>query len=113
MSQCQYCHGSDGRGFDRLLPPLAGNPTLMDEDASSVVNITLNGAGRIVTGGVPDSYRMPPFRLLLTDEQIADVATFVRAAWGNNGSAVHVDLVRELRSSTDSTSDHVTVLKMR
>jgi alcohol dehydrogenase (quinone), cytochrome c subunit len=113
MSQCQYCHGLDGRGFVPHLPPLAGNPTLMDGNSSSVVNITLNGAGRIVAGGVPDSYRMPPFRLLLTDEQVADVSTFVRAAWGNGASAVAVESVRELRRSTDSASDHVTVLRMR
>jgi len=28
-----------------FLPPLVGNPTILDEDPSSVINIILNGAG--------------------------------------------------------------------
>jgi alcohol dehydrogenase (quinone), cytochrome c subunit len=53
FKQCGFCHALDGRGHGQLLPPLAGNPTVIDDDPSSVLNIVLNGAGPIVTGGVP------------------------------------------------------------
>jgi mono/diheme cytochrome c family protein len=72
-----------------------------------------NGAGRVVSNGVPDSYRMPPFRVPLTDKEIAEIATFVRASWGNHGSAVTAEEVRDLRERTDPSSDRVIVLKMR
>jgi mono/diheme cytochrome c family protein len=78
-----------------------------------MINIILNGAGRIVVHGVPDSYRMTPFRVLLSDQDIADVASFVRSSWGNTGSAVTVSAVRALRGATDPTSDHVIVLRLR
>jgi mono/diheme cytochrome c family protein len=51
--------------------------------------------------------------VLLSDQQLADIATFVRASWGNNGSAVTASEVRALREATDPTSDHVIVLRLR
>jgi mono/diheme cytochrome c family protein len=113
LNQCSSCHGRDGLGHSDLLPPLAGNPAALEQDPSSMINIMLNGAGRIVVHGVPDSYRMTPFRVLLSDEQIAAIATFVRSSWGNNGSAVTPSAVRTLRDATDPSSDHVIVLRLR
>jgi mono/diheme cytochrome c family protein len=113
VTHCVSCHGRDGRGQGRFLPPLAGNPSVLDEDPASVINVMLNGAGRIVTGGVPDSYRMPPSRVLLSDQEIADVASFIRMSWGNRAPAVKSEAVRSMRSATDSSSDHVIVLRMR
>ncbi len=113
MKQCSNCHGVDGKGRATLQPPLAGNPSVNEADASSVINIMLNGAGRMVVNGVPDSYRMTPFRVLLRDDQIADIATFVRQSWGNTAPAVSAADVAKLRTSTDPTSDHVVVLQMR
>jgi alcohol dehydrogenase (quinone), cytochrome c subunit len=85
----------------------------LEHDPASIINIILNGAGRIVVNGVADSYRMTPFRILLSDSQIADIATFVRASWGNKNSAVSAQQVHELRDATDPTSDHVIVLRLR
>jgi mono/diheme cytochrome c family protein len=73
----------------------------------------LNGAQTIVAHGEPDSYRMPQFRVQLTDEQIASVVSFVRSAWGNGAPAVAADAVKKLRPVTDPSSDHVIYLKMR
>jgi mono/diheme cytochrome c family protein len=113
LNQCSSCHARDGRGHGDLLPPLAENSAALERDPSSLIDIVLNGAGRIVANGVPDSYRMTPFRVLLSDRQIADVATFVRSSWGNNGPAVTTDQVQALREATDPTSDHVIVLRLR
>jgi alcohol dehydrogenase (quinone), cytochrome c subunit len=113
LKQCVFCHGRDGRGHGTFLPPLVGNPTILDEDPSSVINIILNGAGRIVTGGVPDSYRMPPSRVLLSDKEIAELASFVRTGWGNRAPVVTTEAVKSMRSATDTTNDHVIVLRMR
>jgi mono/diheme cytochrome c family protein len=113
LNQCSFCHGRDGEGHGDLLPPLAGNAAALEHDPASIINIILNGAGRIVVNGVADSYRMTPFRILLSDSQIADIATFVRASWGNKNSAVSARQVHDLREATDPTSDHVIVLRLR
>jgi mono/diheme cytochrome c family protein len=95
------------------MPPLAGNPAALDGDPSSLINLVLNGADPLIVKGVPDAYRMPQFRVQLNDEQIAQVLSFVRGAWGNGASAVNTDQVAKLRPVTDPSSDRVIVLKMR
>jgi mono/diheme cytochrome c family protein len=95
------------------MPPLAGNPAVLDANASSLINLVLNGADPLVVKGVPDAYRMPQFRVQMTDEQIADVLSYVRSAWGNHTQAVSSDQVKKLRPVTDPSSDQVIVLKMR
>jgi len=113
LSQCSSCHGQDGKGRGDLLPPLAGNASVLERDPASLINIMLNGGGRIVVHGVPDSYRMTPFRVLLSDEEIADIATFIRSSWGNGAGAVQASRVRDLREVTDPSSDRVIVLRLR
>jgi mono/diheme cytochrome c family protein len=110
---CWACHGYDGKGFAPYTPALAGNPVVLDEDPSSLINLVLNGSNPLVVKGTPDSYRMPQFRLQLSDQQIADVVTFIRSGWGNQAPAVTADQVAELRKTTDPNSDQVIILKMR
>jgi mono/diheme cytochrome c family protein len=111
--RCASCHGADGKGSAPYMPPVAGNPTVMDGDPESLINLVLNGSAPLVVKGTPDAYRMPQFRVTLSNQEIADVVTFIRAGWGNKASAVTADQVAELRQSTDPTSDNVIVLKMR
>ncbi len=113
VGRCAVCHGTDGKGFSPYLPPLAGNPTVLDSDPSSLINLVLNGSTPLVVKGAPDAYRMPQFRIELTDAQIADVVTFIRAGWSNDATPVGAAQVSELRKTTDPTSDRVIVLKMR
>ena len=39
--------------------------------------------------GTPDAYRMPQFRVQFTDEEIADVVSFIRDGWGNQAPRGH------------------------
>jgi mono/diheme cytochrome c family protein len=113
LGQCVSCHVDTGMGFAPFLPPLAGNPTLLDTDPSSLINIVLNGSNQIVIKGTPDAYRMPQFRINLSDQEIADVVTFIRQGWGNHAGAVTADRVAAMRHATDPSSDQVVILKMR
>ena len=112
-TSCASCHGADGRGFSTYLPPIAGNPTTLDKDASSMINLVLNGSAPLIVNGAPSPYRMPQFRLQLTDQQIAEVLTFTRSAWGNGAGSVTAPSVADLRKTTDATSDRVVILRMR
>jgi mono/diheme cytochrome c family protein len=110
---CVSCHGADGKGQSPYIPPLAGNPAVLDSDPSSLINLTLNGAQPVVVKGTPDAYRMPQYRVQLTDDDIAAVLSFVRNGWGNGATPVTDDQVKALRPVTDPSSDQVIILKMR
>ncbi len=110
---CANCHGIDAKGFTPYIPALAGNPIVLDDDPSSLINLVLNGSNPLVVKGTPDAYRMPQFRLQFSDQDIADVVTFIRNGWGNQAPAVTAAQVAKLRKSTDPTSDQVIILKMR
>jgi len=110
---CASCHQSDGKGHVPYHPPLAGNPVIMDPDPSSLINITLNGSLRVITDGIPDRYDMPYFRTLLSDQQIAEVLTFVRKGWGNKAANVTVEEVVDIRDATDPTRNDIMVLRMK
>ncbi|RQS62566.1 cytochrome c [Burkholderia sp. Bp8963] len=99
---CLHCHGADGRGYAPLLAPLAGNPNLLQQDAASLINVTLNGSDTLVIDGVPSAYPMPAFSNVLNDRQIADVLTFMRAGWNNGAPAVQAADVAKLRHATQA-----------
>ncbi len=67
----------------------------------------------MVTDGVPDAYRMPPFRAQLSDAEIAQVLSYLRGAWGNSGGAVTAEAVGAMRAHTDPASSSPIVLQMR
>ena len=112
-SDCASCHGFDAKGFTSYMPALAGNPVVLDEDASSLINVLLNGSVPLVAEGTPDAYRMPQFRQQLSDQDAADVITFMRTRWGNQAPAVTATQVGKLRKTTNPTGDQVIILKMR
>jgi mono/diheme cytochrome c family protein len=112
-SDCASCHGFDAKGFTAYMPALAGNPVVLDENPSSLINVVLNGSVPLVAKGTPDAYRMPQFRQQLSDQDAADVISFMRNRWGNQAPAVTATQVANLRRTTNPTSDQVIVLKMR
>ncbi|MEN3793029.1 cytochrome c [Fulvimarina sp. MAC3] len=113
LEKCGFCHGVDGKGQNQWIPPLAGSSASLAEFHQSQVNVTLNGSARVVSNGIPDSYRMPPYRNQLSDQEIADVLTYVRSSWGNDGGAVTVEDVQKLREDTDPASSDPIILQMR
>jgi alcohol dehydrogenase (quinone), cytochrome c subunit len=112
-SDCASCHGFDAKGFAAYMPALASNPVVLDENPSSLINVVLNGSVPLVAKGTPDAYRMPQFRQQLSDQDAADVITFMRNRWGNQAPAVTAAQVAKLRKTTNPTSDQVIILKMR
>ncbi|OCX66932.1 alcohol dehydrogenase [Thioclava sp. SK-1] len=113
MANCAACHGRDGLGQNEWIPALAGATSSQGTEPASQINVTLNGSGRVVADGMPDSYRMPPYRDRLNDTQIAEVLQFVRSSWGNTGTPVDTDAVADLRMRTDPASVAPIVLQMR
>ncbi len=112
-TRCASCHGLDGKGQPEWMPPLAGATSALAKESASAINITLNGSQRVVVAGVPDAYRMPAFREQLSDQEIAEVLSYVRSTWGNAGGAVDAQAVGKLRGHTDPASSSPIILHMR
>jgi cytochrome c553 len=96
---CASCHGSDGRGLPREYPALAGNPSIQMKFAVNAIRMTLNGGFPPATQGNPRPYGMPPFAQTLSDDEVAAVVTYIRAAWGNRGAAVSAREANSLRTA--------------
>jgi mono/diheme cytochrome c family protein len=80
---CIACHEADGSGAPRIYPPLPGNANLQSADPSSTLRIILDGAQTVTTPRAPNTGSMPAYAKDLSDQQIADVANYVRNSWGN------------------------------
>lgn len=100
MNNCSACHLSSGKGYDNTFPALAGNPVVLSDNPVSLVNIILNGSVRPATASALTDFAMPPFASRLTDREVADIVSFVRASWGNHANSVQVSLVNHIRQQT-------------
>jgi mono/diheme cytochrome c family protein len=94
---CRECHGPSGRGgiFDG--PPLAGSAIVQGENAASLVNIVLRGSDRPAGIGSKSWEAMPAFAGKLDDAEIAALANFLRASWGNRAAPVAPEAVARQR----------------
>ena len=97
-SACIACHEVDGSGAPRIYPPLPGNANLQSAIAASTLRIILDGAQTLTTPRAPNPGSMPAYADKLSDQQIADVATYIRNSWGNSASAVTAAQVEKARS---------------
>ena len=97
IDNCAACHRTDGHGYTRVFPALAGNPVLQTTDATSLINIVLNGGTLPATHTAPSTFTMPAFAWRLSDQEVADVVGFIRGSWGNNASPVKASDVADLR----------------
>jgi mono/diheme cytochrome c family protein len=99
-ARCASCHGAQGRGMPTAYPPLAGNQSIQMASAVNPIRMVLNGGFPPGTAANPMPYGMPPFAQVLSDDEVAAVVTYIRAAWGNGGSAVSARQANELRAAT-------------
>ena len=101
---CMGCHGADGQAFAPYLAPLAGNPNVIQSSSSSLINVTLNGTHDLVIKGLPAPYPMPRYGTSLSNEEIAQILTFIRSGWNNDAGPVTTATVAKLRKQTQPGS---------
>ena len=95
---CVACHELDGSGAPRIYPPLPGNANLQSANPASTLRIILDGAQTVTTLRAPNSGAMPAYPKL-SDQEVADVATYIRNSWGNAAPAVTDDEVAKARAA--------------
>lgn len=85
--KCSACHQITGKGIKGAFPALAGN-SFVQGDPQLVARTVLGGRGG-----------MPSFAPLLEEQQIADILSYVRQAWGNSATPISAELVHEVKEN--------------
>ena len=83
------------RGSIRRCP---ATPTCNRPIPPSTLRIILDGAQTVTTPRAPNTGSMPAYGGKLSDQEIADVATYIRNAWGNAAPAVTPAQVAKART---------------
>ncbi|PTQ73621.1 cytochrome c [Pseudomonas sp. GV071] len=95
--RCSACHVPNGEGVKNLFPKLAAAPLVNSSDPTSLIRVVLAGSRAGGTEAAPTAPAMPSFAWNLSDDNIADVLTYVRNTWGNAAPAVTAGEVSNLR----------------
>lgn len=95
---CLACHQLDGGGVPHLNPPLDGASGVVSKDKARLVRIVLKGFDtREELDGEYYSNNMAA-HTDLSNQQIADVLTYIRNSWSNKAGAVTVAEVKAIRA---------------
>jgi mono/diheme cytochrome c family protein len=101
-AHCQKCHAADGKPREGSqsagYPNLAGNTLVMARDPTTVLRVILTGGTAPPATGQAPIKPMPDF-VRLNDGMIADLATYLRNAWGNRAAPVSATQVHVLRQA--------------
>lgn len=97
LSTCGTCHQKDGGGVPHLNPPLQKTPWVSG-DPNRLINIVLKGMNQPIEIDEEEYVNPMPAMAHLTDQQIADVLTYVRNSFGNKATAIVPARVKALRA---------------
>ncbi len=97
QSFCAKCHQITGIGKPDKFPKLAGNSIVLSENATSLIRLVLEGGKTAQTKRGAKPQKMPAFAKKFTDQEIAEVLSFIRNSWGNEAYPVTTRQVSSLR----------------
>ena len=97
LKTCFACHQPNGEGLPNAFPPLAKSD-LLNKDANAAIDIVLKGKmGEINVNGKKFNGVMPAQSL--SDEEVANVLSFIYSQWGNSNKEVTPDMVAKKRGN--------------
>jgi nitrite reductase (NO-forming) len=95
---CSTCHQPNGEGLEGVFPPLAGS-SYIKADAKAVPRVILHGLqGPVSVNGKDYNSVMPPMTQL-TDDEVANISTYVLNSWGNPGGKVTKSEAAQIRQA--------------
>jgi len=99
LDNCGACHFVTGKGAPRIFPELDQATIVNAGEPTGLIHTILAGAQQPSTAKAPSTLVMPGFAGRLSDDEVAQLATFIRQGWSNKAEAVSVDQVKEVRES--------------
>ncbi|MFY9153973.1 MAG: cytochrome c [Prolixibacteraceae bacterium] len=94
---CLDCHQADGSGVPNMHPPL-GPGSWVGKEPQVLVNLMMKGlSGKVeVNGEIYNNFM--PSHANLTNEEVADVLTYIRSSFGNQFDPITADMVKDIKS---------------
>jgi len=107
---CAVCHNNDGAGKPGQAPPLAGSEWVNAKGANRLIRIPLVGLTGSITvkGQKYDGLSMVGLGGGLTDDDVVDILSYIRNAWGNSAPDVTADQVKKVRTELGNRSQQYT-----
>ena len=96
MSVCAACHQTTGLGIPNTFPPLAGSDYLNADKNRAIKTVIHGRQGEVIVNGRKFNNSMPSFPL--SNDDIANVLTFVYNSFGNAGLEVSSTEVEAMRA---------------
>jgi mono/diheme cytochrome c family protein len=98
---CSNCHQKDGTGLGLVYPPLKDSDYLL-KNRNEVICLIRNGkSGELIVNGKSFNMEMPAMPLL-SDLEIAEIATYIYNSWENDQGLVDVAEVTSTLTRCDS-----------
>ena len=95
---CGTCHQPDGSGMAGLAPPFV-NSEWLDLSDRRLIDIALNGIdGPIEVAGESWDLAMPGWPTL-SDQEIADVLSYIHFRWASKPKTFQADMVKDVRAN--------------
>ncbi|GGK05454.1 c-type cytochrome [Pseudomonas matsuisoli] len=99
LDNCNACHFVSGKGAPRVFPQLDGASVINAANPTALIHVILAGAQTPSTARAPAVLPMPGFAYRMNDEEVAELATFLRQGWSNDAAAVTAAQVHDVRQS--------------
>lgn len=96
ITNCSVCHQVDGSGMEGLAPSLQNSQRVMGP---------VDKLARIILHGFRGEIGLMPSMKAMDDKEVADILTYIRGGWGNEGEPVLSETVEKIRSETERRSN--------
>ena len=97
IDNCTGCHMANGAGIAKVFPPLKGSRRCRPSEPATVIHASSAARRWSRPRTKPTGLAMPGFGWKLDDQEIADLATYIRNAWGNRAPLVDAGPVADVR----------------
>lgn len=97
IDNCGACHFVSGEGAAHVFPRLDGASVVNTGNPEALIRVILAGAQTPSTERAPSILPMPGFADRMSDDEVAQLATFLRHGWSNTAGKVSVEQVRSVR----------------
>lgn len=98
LKHCSNCHGKDGEGLQKLIPPLSGAEIFLEAGPEAACWIVEGMEGKIIIKGIEYDNAMPAIKHL-SHTEIANILNYALNSWGNNYKFITPE---EIKTTTKS-----------